>query len=489
MKSATIKLECRLLTAMTLLLCSQLTGFAQTASVAVLHNFVGGDADGATPTAPIVKGADGNYYGTTEYGGTADKGTFYRMSPSGGVTVLHSFGSVPNDGLSPVGPPILASDGSFYGTTAEGGTGSNGGTVYKVTAAGDLTILHNFGAAHTKGIDPAGGLVQARDGNLYGVTLFGGSNFLSGTLFSVSTAGVFTTWHVFPSGSFPAAHPTMGRDGALYGVTVQGGTANAGVIYKLIPGHNFTVVHSFSGSDGGYPNGPLLLGADGLLYGTTSADANDGQNPHGTVFQYTPGGSLNVIHAFPSTPPVDINPIGPLVQAPSGVFFGVTRASGQGQDSMFSFTNSSDFKNIFLFTKADIYAPFLSNVRADGAIYGLSTAGGTDQRGTAFLVSNATSEAAAYFLISSPRNVTTGTPFNFTVTALDQSGNPATGYSGTVQFYSNTSHISLPANSTLTNGAGTFSATVTANVSCKISAIDVANASVHGTSVLVTSGP
>ncbi len=125
---------------------------------------------------------DGNFYGTTPTGGANNDGTVFEMTPSGTLTTLYSFGSQNNyaDGLFPMAGLIQASDGNFYGTTK---SGEGAGTVFQLTSAGTLTILHNF--AGSDGANPEAGLVQAPDGSLYGTTEAGGANNY-GTVFSLT---------------------------------------------------------------------------------------------------------------------------------------------------------------------------------------------------------------------------------------------------------------------------------------------------------------
>lgn len=153
----------------------------------VLFSFNG--TDGANPGTSLVLGRDGNFYGVTGGwlgegggGGAYGDGTVFKITPTGELAVLHNFNGT--DGTGPNGPLILATDGNFYGTTVWGGhpptcsQAVGSGTVFKITAAGDLTTLYNF-CSETNCADgawPAGGLIQAVDGNLYGTTSVSGAN-------------------------------------------------------------------------------------------------------------------------------------------------------------------------------------------------------------------------------------------------------------------------------------------------------------------------
>jgi uncharacterized repeat protein (TIGR03803 family) len=147
----------------------------------LLHAFTG--IDGRNPYAPVVQGTDYYFYGTTLFGGQSDFGTIFRVSSSGDFKVLVNFngtnGKFPHSGL------ILADDGNFYGVANGGGTG--GGVLFRMTADGTLTVLHNFSGGKD-GSKPTGGLVQASDGNLYGTNTAGGKNG-AGVLFRATLAG------------------------------------------------------------------------------------------------------------------------------------------------------------------------------------------------------------------------------------------------------------------------------------------------------------
>jgi uncharacterized repeat protein (TIGR03803 family) len=137
--------------------------------------------DGAIPVGGVVQGTSGNFYGTTGYGGGSDCpsgcGTVFKITPSGKLTTLHNFDKT--DGANPSARLVQGTDGNFYGTTEYGGTG-DGGTIFKITPAGILTTLHSF----TDGYYPYAGLIQGTDGNFYGTTESGG--YTGGTVFSLS---------------------------------------------------------------------------------------------------------------------------------------------------------------------------------------------------------------------------------------------------------------------------------------------------------------
>jgi uncharacterized repeat protein (TIGR03803 family) len=193
---------------------------------------------------------------------------------------LHSFSVL--DGASPLGGVIEGTDGNLYGTTSAGGDTncdpSNGcGTVFKITLQGDFTTLHVFEGGD--GDEPPAGLVQAADGNFYGLTLFGGKPDCQmgldppgcGTVFRITRTGGFTTIHKFDGsdGALPFGGLMQATDKNLYGATDFGGTDSVGTIFSIGPDGNLTTLHDFDGGDGDVPVGSLVQSTNGILYGAT----------------------------------------------------------------------------------------------------------------------------------------------------------------------------------------------------------------------------
>jgi uncharacterized repeat protein (TIGR03803 family) len=242
------------------------------------------------------------------YGGC---GTVFKVTPTGTFTSLHSFCSEPQcaDGGSTVSGLIQATNGDLYGTTysagAANGAPSNGGTVFKITPSGTLTTLHAFCSLPncTDGREPYAGLVQAANGDFYGTTYLGGESALAncapsgcGTVFKMTTSGKLTTLHSFCAqagcvdGAYPFAGLIQATDGNFYGAT-QGDGANGsgGTIFKITASGKLTTLYSFCAQagcvDGESPVGVLAQDTDGTLYGTTSY----GGEGYGTVFSLSVG--------------------------------------------------------------------------------------------------------------------------------------------------------------------------------------------------------
>jgi uncharacterized repeat protein (TIGR03803 family) len=246
----------------------------------VLYSFPAGSSD---PYTGLIQGSDGNLYGTTGAGGASDDGTVFKITTSGIESVLHAFPKTGSDGETPYAGLIQGSDGNFYGTTYFGGA-NNLGAVFKVTPSGTETILYSF-AGGSDGEHPYAGVIQGNDGNFYGTTYQGGSSGF-GTVFKITPSGIETILYTFAGGSDganPEAGLVQGSDANFYGNTFQGGTSGFGTVFKITPSGTETVLHSFAGSsDGANPSANLLQSSDGSLYGSTGAGGAGG---FGTFFK------------------------------------------------------------------------------------------------------------------------------------------------------------------------------------------------------------
>jgi len=297
----------------------------------VLYNF-GGVPDGSEPYySGVVRDAAGNLYGTTIRGGTSDLGIVYKLAPDGTETVLHNF-SPSNDGYYPFGGVVLGKKGTLYGTTYTGGT-SSVGTVYKIThsrKAVTETVIYNI-AGQADGCYPSQeDLVIAKDGALYGTTYSCGPfDGYYGTVFKIDPAGRETVLHSFNSDSVDGINPFGGlvvdKAGNLYGTTYGGGTYGYGTVFELSPSGTETVLYSFNadGTDGINPYGGVVLGKKGVIYGTTY---QGGTNGYGTVFKLTPSGTETVLHSFTSTD--GAHPYAGMVLDKQGALYGTTVDGG-----------------------------------------------------------------------------------------------------------------------------------------------------------------
>jgi uncharacterized repeat protein (TIGR03803 family) len=258
----------------------------------VLHSFQGGTTDGNAPLASLIQDSEGNLYGTTCQGGSTNNGTVFKITPSGQETVLYSFQDG-SDGSFPVSSLIQDGEGNLYGTTFLGGSTDNG-TVFKITPSGQETVLYSFQDG-SDGNNPSSGLILGRDGNAYGITHTGG-NKNDGTVYKITASGQETVLYSFQGGtdgSAPLGGLVLGSDGNFYGTTLYGGSGassscdkvGCGAVFKITPSGQETVLYSFQGgTDGGHPASSLIQDSEGNLYGTTS---EGGSNNAGTVFRLT----------------------------------------------------------------------------------------------------------------------------------------------------------------------------------------------------------
>ena len=306
--------------------------------------------DGYQPYAGLLLAESGNLYGTTFYGGTkrhtsTGGGTLFQITPSGKLTRRYAFCAQPNcsDGLFPNDPPVQGISGDFYGTTESGGTAGGFGTVFKMTSTGTLTVLHSFGSNSADGGTPLAALVQASDGSFYGTTGGGGANGDGGTVFRITAGGALKTLYSFcklsgcADGATSEAALVQASDGNFYGTTSEGGNPGCGsfgcgTVFKITPAGVLTTLYSFcaqtSCTDGASPTGALVQATDGNFYGTTSSG---GASDNGTIFKITPSGSLTTVHSFcVQNCSEGSAPVAGMVQATDGNLYGTTSAGGAG---------------------------------------------------------------------------------------------------------------------------------------------------------------
>ena len=394
----------RLLIAFTPLLLAGRAFNANGQTLTVIHPFAGSPNDGAFPYAGLAQGSDGNFYGTTTQGGNtnlffgAGEGTVFRISPSGSFTNLYSFNFT--DGANPEAGLVQGSDGNFYGTTEYGGNLSyiiGYGTVFRISPSGNLTTLYAF-----SGIDgafPYGGLVEGSDSNFYGTTRGGGTRDF-GTVFRISPSGSFTNLHLFNNsdGALPYAGLVQGGDGNFYGTTASGGNTNLnngnglGTVFRISPGGSLTTLYAFGTGDGAYPSAGLVQGSDGNFYGTTTEGGNTNSiytRGEGTVFRISPSGSFTNLHLFNNSD--GALPYAGLVQGSDGNFYGATQFGGTnlcGCGMVFRISPNGSLTTVYSFSHNDGQEPQGGLVQgSDGNFYGTAYNGGNNTYGTVFKLS------------------------------------------------------------------------------------------------------
>jgi len=383
--------------------------------------------DGAYPTG-IVLGTDGNFYGMTDEGGVHGVGTVFKITLSGALTTLYTFCSQAGctDGQYPLGGLVEGTDGNFYGTTQYGGgTGCDYGcgTVFKITPSGTLTTLYRFCSESgcADGAEPAAGLVQASDGYFYGTTAGGGINNTNvcfppsaasgcGTVFKITPTGKLTTLYTFCSqsgctdGGSPYAGLVRTTDGDFIGTTQDGGTAYSfgGTIFKITPSGTLTTLHSFCAltacADGQDPAGGLVRTANGDIYGTT---VGGGVNFGGTVFKLASSGALTTLYSFCAQADCTDGyvPAAGLIRASNGNFFGTTDrggsagVNGYAGGTVFKITPSGKLTTLYrLHCDREGICPHGQGPGGllqltDGNFYGTTGAGGASGLGTLFSLS------------------------------------------------------------------------------------------------------
>ena len=405
-KWASSKLGSLKLLCVVLLFCAATAVGSPAQTLTTLHAFAGYPNDGSAPNAGLVQATDGNFYGTTYAGGTSSNcqggcGTVFRITPGGTLTTLHSFDWY--DGASPTAALVQGTDGNFYGTTYGGGANQYYGTVFKITPGGTFTSLYSFCAQANcaDGSMPYAGLVQGTDGNFYGTTLEGGSNSgcslgsgTCGTVFKITPAGTLTTLYNFcaqsgcADGGNPYAGLVQASDGNFYGTTFERGANGYGTVFKITPAGTLTTLYSFCSqtncADGQYPYAGLVQATDGNFYGSTSAGGGGAYHQGGTVFKITPSGTLTTIYNFCSQPNCTdgAGSVARLLQASDGNLYGTTLHGGayctsnSGCGTVFRITPSGTLTTLHSFDDSDGKAPFGGLVQAtDGNFYGAATYG------------------------------------------------------------------------------------------------------------------
>jgi uncharacterized repeat protein (TIGR03803 family) len=391
--------------------------------------------NGSDPLAGLVQGSDGNFYGTTSSGGTngGGYGTIFEVTTNGVATVLYEF-TGGSDGANPQAGLVLnTNDGNFYGTTYGGGD-YGPGTVFQITPDGTFTSLYSFTGGDDGG-NPRAALVLGGDGNLYGTTQYGGSNY-NGTVFQITTDGTLTSLYSFTGGD-DGANPEAalvlvqgGEENYFCGTTQYGGANGDGTIFLITTsgflnplyafgsvkqtnvssylstyhcgGTNFGIITNYYTNiidvDGSSPNG-LVLGLDGNLYGTTQYG---GYNGSGTVFQFTTDDTLTTLYSFTGGS-YGANPQAALVQGLDGIFYGTTQYGGDnGYGTVFNITTDGTLTGLYSFTGGyDGANPQAALAQAsDGNFYGTATGGGvgigSGGNGTVFEIATNGAFAAVY---------------------------------------------------------------------------------------------
>jgi uncharacterized repeat protein (TIGR03803 family) len=303
----------------------------------------------------------------------------FKLDTTGKEHVLRSFAGMP-DAEDPYSGLTRDKAGNLYGTTLYGGTQGGFGTVFKLYPGGKESILHSF-AGTPDGEDPRSVLVRDATGNLYGTTQYGGTNGGYGTVFELDAKGKLTLLHSFagtPDGEDPYAGLLRDKAGNLYGTTMFGGTGGGfGTVFKLDAKGKLTQLHSFSGTpDGVNPLAGLLRDGAGNLYGTTEYGGTNGG--YGTVFKVNPKGKLTLLHSFAGTPDGQ-NPYSRLIRDSAGNLYGTTFYGGtSGYGSVFKLDPAGKLTILHSFNSSPDGAHPIAGLILDkaGNLYGTTSDGG-----------------------------------------------------------------------------------------------------------------
>lgn len=355
-----------------------IAAFAATSAQAqysLLYNFGSQSTDPANPTGSLTQGFDGTLYGTSSGGGTDAVGTVFKLTAAGQVKVLYSFCSLANcaDGEQPAGL-TLRPNGHFIGAAQVGGTGF--GTIFDISPAGALTVLYTF-TGGTDGREPSAPIYA--NGAFYGTAYSAGAPSGCGTIYRIVGPGAIQIMHRFnkTTGCYPTGL-VLGTDGNFYGTTQEGGTFEDGVVFSMTPAGIVTVLHSFDpNSDGTEPVGTLIQANDGNFYGATKTSGFATFGP--IIFKITSAGTFNIFYQLNGESDGDFVQAG-LLQATDGNFYGVASQGGACDEcgTLFRVTPGASFSVLNDFTLATGYNPAAAVTQhTDGVLYGNALYGGT----------------------------------------------------------------------------------------------------------------
>jgi len=382
---------------------------AHARTLKVLYTFTG-NTDGAAPFGVLIFDGAGNLYGTTAAGGASGYGTVFKLDTAGNETVLHSFGY--SDGAHPIAGLIRDTEGNLYGVTAGGGRSScqNGwwgfghvnffdgcGMVFRLDTTGNEAALYTFTGA-ADGMNPVGSLVQDAAGTLYGTASLGGDftvcsyvGWGCGVVFKLDTTGTYTVLHTFEQsdGGEPQGRLILGEYGTLYGTNAYYGygVGGCGVAFKLDTTGTETVLHTF-GQNGDVcnPYAGLVAGGSGTLYGS---GCSGGAHGRGAVFKIDSTGTESLLHSFMGKD--GACPTGDLVQDLSGNLYGTTYGGGGAHKkvgTVFKVNKAGKITVLYRFLgKADGGNPYAGLfMDGQGNLYGTAAGGGAHGAGVVFKI-------------------------------------------------------------------------------------------------------
>lgn len=378
--------------ALPVLACLSAAGPAQAQSEPAVQTYTlissfTGNPNPQYPVGPLVQGRNGNFYGTSYYGGANNAGAIFEVTPAGAVTVIYSLAAT--DGGACDSALVLGTDGNFYGTCSGGNSGD--GFIFEVTPAGAFSKLHSFTGVSPEGSAPTP-LTRGTDGNFWAVTVGGGANNL-GTFFKITPRGVLTTIYSFTAAAGqPNSGLIQGADGNFYGSTSTGG--GPGTLFKITPGGVLSTLYTFTGAPDGSQAAGVTQGTDGNFYGATRFGGSSNQ---GILFKVTAAGKETILHSFNSATDVAAFPVAPLVQAPDGNFYGQTcddnqfnSCGGPGHEALYEVTPKGAYTTVHVFAgpPSDGQQPFATiTPHTNGTLYSFTEEGGSAGDGAFYSLS------------------------------------------------------------------------------------------------------
>jgi uncharacterized repeat protein (TIGR03803 family) len=386
-------------------------------SFLLLHAFGGlvgtnNAKDGVNPPASLCLGSDGNFYGVTEHGGALTYGTVFSITSTGTYTLLHSFdfttGGFPDGALV----ELSASPGTFMGVTGIGGA-NGGGVAYQISSTMQFADVFDFTPVTDAIGGPFGQLTRGSEGLYYGFGRVGGANN-SGGIFAISPlGGVISTRASFDEFEGTLSEPTAGLTAAnggnlFYGVTELSGASNQGSVFTLAnEGGAFTVLHDFFQGGNATSKAGLARDSAGILYGTTAAG---GASNLGTVFELTPGGVFATLYNFAgpdASKPEGATPSsGPLVLDDAGNLYGTTSAGGTNNLGTAFKLDNDELTTLHSFGTinsqgiiVDGSAPQAGLTLSNGDFFGVAPGGGENNDGVFFQLTPAGMFTSLQFLL------------------------------------------------------------------------------------------
>ena len=375
-----------------------------------------GTGQGGAPNQ-ILQAYDGNYYGSTPAGGTYGAGSVFRLTPQGTFTTLYSFNGADNTQPYSGEQLTIGPDGALYGVGFEGGADGYG-VVFKLTLAGVYTELYSF-TGLSDGAAPIEPLVLGTDGNFYGATTLSDCTSMSclggGSVFRITPAGKFTSLKDLSNSDdgYSATGLIQASDGNFYGIAEQGGQDGKGVIFKLTTAGAYALFYNFTGSqtDQDKPIAPLTQGPDGLLYGTTFGNED---TFFGSVYSISTGGAFHLLKSFASGSAQGGGfGYSPIVAGSDGNLYVVSSGGGNGggqYGTIFRLSTAGSLQLLYSFEGGDDGdSPAWAVQGSDGNLYGAASSGGKNGEGTVFKIGFSPALAAPVQLTLSSSQVTPGT--------------------------------------------------------------------------------